>query len=164
MDLNDLPAYLEGLKKAAGDAAVPAVNAMAGAFQYRVKNVTLKQVAHGPGVFHKAVAFRPPAYASGVLSRSIVMRPASGGNVSASALVSATAKYAQIQELGGSTWPARSRYLHWTNDRGSWYMRSVTLPPHPYMSYTVQAMVRDGSLTREAMSAFYARVSPFFNR
>ena len=59
VDLADLPAYLEALKKAASDAAGPAANAMASAVKYQVQNVALKQVAHGPGQFYRAIPFRP---------------------------------------------------------------------------------------------------------
>ena len=100
MDLADLPAYLESLKKAAADAASPAANAMAEAVKYQVQNVALKQVAHAPGMFFKAAPMRPPAYASGFLSRSIIMRPAST-SVVGTAMVGATAEYAAIQEFGG---------------------------------------------------------------
>ena len=160
MDLEDLPAYLELLKKAAADAAPPAATAMAEAVKYQVQNVALKQVAHAPGIFFKAAPLRPPAYASGALSRSIMMRPASG-TLTGTAMVGATAVYAGIQEFGGKTWPAHAKYMHWINNRGAWWMKEVTIPPHPYFRPTVDRMVRNGDLTRAAYQVFWVRVLPY---
>lgn len=161
VDLADLPAYLEALKKAASDAAAPAATAMASAVKYQVQNVALKQVAHGPGQFYRAIPFRPPAYASGFLSRSVVMRPAATG-FTGTAVVYVGAKYAAIQEFGGKTWPTHHKYMHWVNSGGFWYKKEVTIPPHPYFRPTVDRMVRNGDLTREAKVAFWARVLPYF--
>jgi len=167
VDLNDLPAYLESLKKAAATAAAPAANAMADAVRHQVQNVALKQVAHAPGMFWKAAPMRPPAYASGVLSRSVRMIPASGSlsfgtnTARGVASVSVGAKYAAIQEFGGDTWPSRGRYMHWVNTGGEWYMTRVTIPPHPYFRPTVDRMIRNGDLSRAAYQAFWVRVLPF---
>lgn len=160
MDLAGLVVHLEALKKAAANAAPHAATAMAEAVKFQIQNVALKQVAHAPGMFFRAAPMRPPAYASGVLSRSIIMRPASG-SVAGTAMVGATAKYAAIQEYGGKTWPSHARYMHWVNTGGSWYMKEVTIPPHPYFRPTVDRMVRNGDLTRAAYQAFWVRVLPY---
>lgn len=160
MDLNDLPAYLEALKKAAADAASPAANAMAEAVKYQIQNVALKQVAHAPGLFWKAAPMRPPAYASGALSRSIILRPASTSIVG-TAMVGATVKYAAIQEFGGKTWPSHSAYMHWVNSGGEWFKKEVTIPPHPYFRPSVDQQIRTGNLTRVAKQAFWVRVMPY---
>jgi hypothetical protein len=161
VDLADLPAYLKALQKAAGDAAPPAANAMAAAFKYQVQNVALKQVAHGPGLFWKAAPMRPPAYVTGFLANSMYMRPASGA-VYGSASVGITAKYAALQEFGGETWPSRASSMHWVNSGGPWWRKRVLVPPHPYWRPTAERMIRNGDLTRDAYSAFWTRVLPFF--
>lgn len=159
MDLKDLPAYLEGLKKAAARATPHAANAMAEAVKYQIQNVALKQVAHGEGMFYRAIPQRPPAYASGALSRSVVMTPASGNAV---ATVSVTAKYAAIQEFGGPTWPSHHKYMKWENTGGTWYKKGVFIPAHPYFRPTVERMVRNGDLSLAAYQAFWVRVLPYF--
>lgn len=159
MDPSALPGFLNGLKGQVATAAVPAADAMAETFQNRVQNFTLRQSTHPPGMFWKATEGRPPAYASGNLARSIVRTPAHGG-IRASAMVGATAVYAALQEFGGDTWPSRGSYMHWTNTRGPWWMKLVTVPEHPYMRPTVEQTIRDGSLTRSAISAFEKRMSP----
>jgi hypothetical protein len=162
MDLNDLSAYLEGLRDAAAEAAVPAADAMAGGVRDRIVHVTLRETIHPPGVFFRAVMGRPPAYASGNLAMSIRATPAFGG-VRATAGVGASARYAAIQEWGGTTWPSNSEFMHWRNPR-PWWKKVVTVPEHPYFRPTVESMIRDGSLTRLAADAFYDRVASFFSR
>jgi phage gpG-like protein len=162
VDLEDLPAYLERLKKAAAGSASPAANAMADLVRHQIQNVALKQVAHAPGMFWKAAPMRPPAYASGVLSRSVVMRPASTA-VKGSASVSVMAKYAAIQEFGGKTWPSSAKYMQWVNTGGEWFKKEVTIPQHPYFRPTVDRLIRSGELQRAAKQAFWVRVLPFFN-
>ena len=78
------------------------------------------------------------------------------------AVVYVGAKYAAIQEFGGKTWPTHHKYMHWVNSGGFWYKKEVTIPPHPYFRPTVDRMVRNGDLTREAKVAFWARVLPYF--
>lgn len=159
MDLADLPAYLKNLQRVAADAIPPAATAMAEAVKYQIQNVALKQVAHGPGMFFRAAPMRPPAYASGFLSRSIIMRPASG---SGTAYVAATALYAGVQEFGSrEQWPSNAKYMHWTNSGGSFYKKTTKIPPHPYFRPTVDRMVRNGDLTRAASGAFWVRVQPY---
>lgn len=161
MDLDALPAYLAALRDAAGEAAIPAANAM-GTEVKRQVTAQLKLVAHAPGIFWKAAPSRPPAYASGHLAGSMMMVPASTAVV-ATALVGNTAIYAAIQEFGGPTWPNRSAYMHWVNTGGSWYKKRITIPQHPYFRPTVERLIANGGLTREAMSAFWVRILPFFS-
>lgn len=156
MDLQGLVAYLENLKTVATTAANPAANAMAQGTQNRIQ-ATLRETSHPPYTFWKATMGRPPAYATGNLAKSIVYTPAFGG-VRATASVGATIKYAAIQEIGGWTRPNNSRYMHWRNPR-PWWKKHVTIPEHPYFRPTVEAMIRDGSLSRLAADAFYARIS-----
>lgn len=161
MDLADLPAYLRGLQKAAEGAASPAANAMASSFKYQVQNVALKQVQHAQGMFFKAAPSRPPAYASGFLAGSMYMRPASTA-IYGAASVGITAEYAAIQEFGGDTWPSNHKYMHWLNTGGSWYKKRVHIPAHPYWRPTVDRMIRNGDFVRDAKTAFWVRVLPYF--
>lgn len=159
--LRDLPAYLKALQNAAANASTPAANAMASGFQDRVQNVTLKKAAHPPFTFYKATPGQPPAYASGRLARSIVMTPAHG-TIRSSATVGTHLVYSAIQEWGGWTEPRRALYMHWRNPR-PWWKKHVDIPEHPYMRPTVEAMIRDGTLTRLAADAFYKRVRTYFS-
>jgi phage gpG-like protein len=159
VNIADLPAYLRALQDAAAKAAAPAADAMAGTVRDRVANVTLRQTAHPPGMFWKAARGRPPAYASGNLARSILTTPASG-LVRATASAGAYAQYAAVQEWGGHM---RGRPLmHWVNSRGPWWMRSVTVPEHPFFEPTVSHLIATGELSRAARDAFWARISLFF--
>ena len=161
MDLADLPAYLERLKKAAADAAPYVANAMAEAVKYQIQNVALKQVAHAPGIFFRAAPMRPPAYASGALSRSITLRPASASAYGrASATLFTDAVYAGVQEWGSVNWPSHGKYMKWENPR-VWYKKEVTIPPHPYWRPSVDQQIRSGNLTRAAYQAFWVRVAPY---
>jgi hypothetical protein len=161
VDLADLPAYLKSLQKVVEGTPAPVANAMASAFKFQVQNVALKQVAHGPGLFWRAAPQRPPAYVTGFLANSMYMRPASAGAF-ASASVGITANYAALQEFGGKTWPNNSRFMHWENSAGPWWKKEVTVPAHPYWRPTVDRMIRNGDFTRDAQSAFWVRVLPFF--
>lgn len=160
MTLDELPAYLASLQKAAEGAIAPAATGMATAVRHRIQNDTLKETTHPPYTFYHAVPGRPPAYASGNLAKSIIMTPAYGG-VSATATVGATAVYAAIQEWGGWTAPRTHLYMHWRNPR-PWWRKRVIIPEHPYFRPTVESMIRDGSLQRAAYVPFWNRVAPFF--
>lgn len=162
MNLRDLPGYLKILQQAAANAAAPVANSMAEGVQDRIVNVTLRETAHAPYTFFRAVQGRPPAYASGNLARSIVATPAFG-SIRATAGVGASAKYAAIQEFGGYTIPNNSRYMHWRNPR-PWWKKRVVIPEHPYFRPTVEQMIRDGSLSRLAADAFYDRIAPWLSR
>lgn len=135
---------------------------MADIFRAQVQNVELKDEFHPPGMFWRQVINHPPAYASGALNRSVLPTYAVAGT-DASASVGAYAKYAAIQEEGGDTWSNRpGDFMHWINTGGEWYMRRVTVPPHPYFRPALEKVIRDGSLRRSALSAFSARVMPYF--
>jgi phage gpG-like protein len=160
MELSELPGYLKGLQKAASLAVAPAATGMASAVKNRIQNDTLRQAVHPPYTFYRAVAGRPPAYASGNLARSIIMTPASGA-IAATASVGATARYAAIQEWGGWTVPNKGMYMHWRNPR-PWWRKRVVIPEHPYFRPTVENMIRDGSLSRSAYVPFWNRIAFFF--
>jgi phage gpG-like protein len=152
-------AFLGLLSGTVAGSASDIADGMAGVFQSRVQWETLRETSHGVGEFWKATRDRPPAYASGNLARSIV-RTAAFGGIRASATVGATAKYAAIQEYGGWTWPSNHKFMHWVNSGGSWFMKTVYIPEHPYMRPTVEAVIRDGSLQRAAIDAFMEHMFP----
>lgn len=163
MDIHDLPAYLENLKDAAGRAMPEAAGRMAESFEKRMKDDTLMETVHSKGMFWRATAGRPPAYAGGGLRGSVYATPGSSYTSSrASASVGATAVYAALQEWGGRTWPNRGRYMKWTNTGGTWRKRIVTVPEHPYFRTTRDRMVADGSLTRAASYAFMIHTWPYY--
>lgn len=164
MDIRDLPEYLRLLQRAAGAAMQPVDDAMASAFAERVRNETLRETSHAPGLFWRAQRGRPPAYAAGNLARSVrAQKAVQTGPAYAHASVGAWAIYAGVQEFGkkGIT-PVRSDYMHWVNSRGPWWKKRVTVPEHPYFRPTVEAMIRDGSFSRLASSSFWTRISYYF--
>lgn len=160
-------ALLKAIRDEASTAAVPAVGAMAGKFEDDVGR-TLRMTFHAPmpagpphsipfGIFYPAAAGAPPAFATGNLARSMMRTPASGGLV-ASAMVGNTAVYSAVQEWGSTLYP-NSAWLHWRNTHGSWFMRSVTVPEHPYFRRTLRFDLANGSLTEAAMKAFEAHMT-----
>lgn len=155
-------AFLAGLKGNVADAAGPVVNAMAGTFKRRVTTVELQEEFHPPGMFWRQVVNHPPAYASGALARSVKQGTTTSAGGIANTSVGAYARYAAIQEIGGDTWSSRpGGFMHWINTGGSWYMRRVHIPQHPYFRPALVAVIRDGSLQRSAVSTFMAYMSPF---
>ena len=160
MTPGELPGFLMVIKNLAATAAAPAATAMGQTMESQVQR-ELKLTAHPPGIFWKAPPGRPPAYASGNLSRQTFATRASG-EIRATSTVGNTAIYSALQEFGGATWPNRSAYMHWVNDRGSWWKKRVVVPEHPYFRPALEMVVADGSLQRSAMEAFEARLSPAF--
>lgn len=150
----ELPAFLQALAAKATFAAVPAVNAMALAYQRRLVTVTLIEHTHPPGTKTNAPPGDPPALVTGTLRRSVVPELAKGGGPVATASVAPHTVYARIQEYGGHIYPVRKKYLRWFEDGTYHFAKHVYLPPRPYMRPTTVAMVADGSLHREAAAAF----------
>ena len=160
MKVSELSGYLRGFKNRVASAAGPSATEMANAVKDRMVSVTLRESVHAPDTFYKAVAGRPPAYATGRLASSVFVMPSSG-MIRAKANVGVSAKYAAIQEWGGWTEPNTSEFMHWHNPR-PWYRKRVVIPEHPYFRPTVDAMIRDGSLSKKAADAFYDRVRVFY--
>lgn len=152
-------AYWEALLATVADAAPDVANAMAETMMERVQNVELRIISHSPGMFWKAFRGLPPAYVTGNLERSIHRAPAVGSGMFAVSNVFSDAIYAGIQEFGGYTW-GNHGLMHWRNSAGSWFMREVYVPEHPYMTPAYEAVIRDGTLTRAAMVSFEAHMSP----
>jgi phage gpG-like protein len=159
MDPSDLPAYLESLKKATEISAPDVANALARTAQRAVQS-KLREHSHPAGLFYRAATGAAPSYVTGNLSKSIVRTPAAGA-IRSSAWVGATAVYSAIQEFGGWTW-GNHGMMHWHNSAGRWFMRRVYVPEHPFMRPAVEGAIRDGSLSRSAISAFEKHVGFFF--
>lgn len=161
MRVRELPGYLNGFKNRVASAAGPAATEMANLVKTEMVNVTLRESGtHSPETFFKAVAGRPPAYASGRLAGSVFVQPSSG-MVFAKAGVGVSAKYASLQEWGGWTEPNHYEFMHWHNPR-VWYKKHVDIPEHPYFRPTVDKLIRDGRLSKAAANAFYSRVRVFY--
>lgn len=161
MDFSEAADYIAVVQKQVAGAAAPTATAMANTVQDRIQRKLRSGVHHPPGMYYKATAGATPAYASGNLARSIVVRPAFGTGV-ASAMVAAGAKYAAVQEFGAVNYPTRSAYMHWVNDRGAYWKKEVTVPAHPYFEPAIGDVIRDGSLSRTAARAYMQSVSPVF--
>lgn len=159
MDPDELHDYLEALKGSAAVSAPDVANAMALIGQRQTQRM-LRLHAHAPGQFYRAAPGDTPSFATGNLDKSIIRRPAASGAIRATAMIGATAKYAAIQEFGGWTW-GNHGMMHWHNSAGRWFMRRVYVPEHPYMRPAVESVIRDGSLSRSAVSAFEKHVAPF---
>jgi len=157
-----LPGYLRGLRDTAAAAAAPAANAMANTFQHHVQDVTLRESGYHPP-FTRTPAPRgaPPSRISGDLRSSIMVRPAHG-MVAASASVAPHVIYATVQEYGAVISARNRRYMRWRMDGRWWYRTSVYVPPRPYMRPAREAVIRDGSVRRAAVSSFAATMSFYF--
>lgn len=152
MTLDELPGYLRMLAARAGDAAIPAANAMGSGFEKEVKR-RLTRVSHQRPSRTPVPPGEPPAMESGTLAGSVAMVPASTPVVATSS-VSPHTIYDWVQEYGAEIHAKRSGYMKF------WYPelrfeKVVTIPERSYMRSTVELMVADGSLARAAADAFY---------
>jgi phage gpG-like protein len=151
---SELPAYLRMLQVRAGEAAIPAADAMADAFQGRVANHTLRRFEHPAGERTNSPPGAPPAYVSGDLARSVTAVHA-GTPVRATASVAPHVIYAAVQEWGGDMHSRPGGYM--TFFYGNPYRaRHVSVPQGPYLLPTVYEMFADGALLRAAADGFYA--------
>ena len=154
MTLDELPAYLRMLAVRAGEAAIPASNAMSGAFEKEVKE-RLTARGHARGTVTPAPRGGPPAMESGQLAGSIARVPASTPVVATSSVAPHRSPRDWVQEYGlDGIRPVRAKYMRYYYD-GLKLSKVVDVPPRSYMRSTVDLMVADGSLTRDAAAAFY---------
>lgn len=153
--------YFKSLQTAVSRSPKSIAKTMADTFTKRVRNDTLKQSFHPPGAFYRAPIGRPPAYASGALSRSVRASAAVGGATFAYANVNVYSQYGALQEWGGFTW-GNHGLMRWTNDAGKWFMNDVRIPEHPYMRPTLEAVIRDGSLQRSAIDSFLRNIGTLY--
>lgn len=153
MTLEEYLKWLMDMKRLGEGGAVAAANAMARYIMKRTAEDTLRRSYHAPGEWYRQKSGEPPAFASGNLARSMYMRPASGG-LRATALVGNSAEYSRILEFGCVVTATAKKFLHWTDTGGSWYHKFLVIPPHPYLSTTVEEAIADGSLVEVAYKAF----------
>lgn len=158
MTPEELPGVLAKLAAKAATAAVPAVNAMALAYQRHLVTVTLVRYSHPPFTHTDSPPGQPPALVTGTLRRSVTPELAAGGGPRATASVAPHTVYARIQELGGNIYPVRRKFLRWVEDGSVHFSKHVYLPPRPYMAPAREETVADGSLRRAAVKAFTAAV------
>jgi HK97 gp10 family phage protein len=73
-------------------------------------------------------------YKTGNLRSSIHVEPKSSGKDEAIAEVGTSEEYARIQEYGGTITAKNKPYLVFRTEDGKWHsVKSVTIPPHPYL-------------------------------
>lgn len=74
-----------------------------------------------------------PKVRTGRLRSSIIVKGPMGGGSHWSGEVGPTVIYGRIQELGGTIFPKRAKFLHWVDGSGDHFARHVTLPARPYL-------------------------------
>jgi hypothetical protein len=158
MTPDQVPGLLEAISARVNDAAGPAVLGMANAYQARVSGVTLRTFFNAVDMPSPSPPGSPPAWVSGTLARSVHVFDEQLGGPIASAKVAPDTIYARIQELGGTIFPHRFRFLRFPYAGYIHYRKSVTLPSRPYMRPTTEEMVADGSLTAIAAAVFESSV------
>lgn len=91
------------------------------------------QVLHAIERQAKMNATINPKVRTGRLRSSIVVKGPQGGGGKWSGEVGPTVIYGRIQELGGTIFPKRAKFLHWVDASGDHFARHVTLPARPYL-------------------------------
>ena len=153
MTPDELPAYLEAIAARVPAAAAAAANAMANAEQrYLVTNVLIRYT-HPMYTKTPSPPGQPPALVTGTLRRSLRIVPAPPAARTTASLAPHTV-YARIQEVGGTIYPVRRKFLRWVEDGTVHFARKVTLPARPYMLPGRDDLVANGTFHREAEAAF----------
>lgn len=133
--------------------------AVAQTYQKHLQKVTLRRSFAAPGQFGTPAApGQPPAWRTGELARSVTTAAGASSGLTARATVAPHTVYARLQNEGGVNRPTRAKYMHWINSGGEWYAKRVRIPARPYMLPALDDCIANGSLTRAAMEAFYAKV------
>ena len=161
MSPDELPAYLEAIAARAMEAAVPAVDAVAGTYKDHLVTFTLHESgSHPPVTYTPAPPGRPPAMMTGKLAASVTRTPGSGSGGVATAAVAPHTVYASTQQWGGIHTGVPWMWL-WIRYVGmaevqarGWIMHQVHIPDRPYMNVAVDETILDGSLERAGMNAF----------
>ena len=150
---------LREIRDRAADAAPVTVMAIADEYKKHLTRVTLRRYFATPGQFGtSSPPGQPPAWRTGELARSVTSELTAASGMTASAAVGPHTIYSRIQSGGGVNRPVRARSMHWVNSGGSWYLKRVRIPARPFMGPALDDVIADGSLTRAAMEAFYAKV------
>jgi hypothetical protein len=152
MRLAELPAYLQMLAVRAGEAAIPAADAMGEAYQSEVKTV-LTRMSHERGTRTPSPPGEPPAMESGDLAGSVTMVPATTPVIATSS-VSPHRVYDWVQEYGATIHAHGTGFMHFFYE-GERFERTVHIPERSYVRSTVTRMIASGELTAAAAEAFY---------
>lgn len=139
----------------AGEAMIPAADAMGSSFEIEVKR-RLTEKSHERGTRTPAPPGGPPAMESGALAASVTMDPASTPVVATASVAPHLPPRDWVNEYGLSgIRPVRAKYMHFWYD-GERFEKIVNVPERSYMRSTAEIMAADGSLTDAAAAAFYA--------
>jgi hypothetical protein len=157
--LAELPGVLRELQAKAADAAPVTVMAIAETYKDHLTHVTLRRSFAAPGQFGTPAApGEPPAWRTGRLAGSVTAVLGALSGLTARATVGPHTIYSRIQNAGGINRPTRAHYMHWVNSGGEWFKKRVVIPARPYMEPALKDCIANGSLTKAAMEAFYAKV------
>lgn len=138
----------------AGEAMIPAADAMGLGFELEVKK-RLTEKQHTRGTRTPAPPGGPPAMESGALAASVAMVPASTPVVATSSVAPHISPRDWVQEWGlDGIRPSRMKYMHFWYD-GEQFRKVVSVPERSYMRSTVDLMIANGSLSHLAAYAFY---------
>jgi len=153
MRLHDLPGYLHMLQVRAGEAAIPAANAMGLDYEDELKRVLTRR-SHAPGTRTPAPPGTPPARVSGALAGSVTTRRATTPVVATAVSGPRLPPRDYVQEYGGEMSARPGNLMHYIYD-GPRYSEHVVVPARPYARPTALAMMADGRLAQAAADAFY---------
>lgn len=155
MRLYEVGPMFRELAARAGEAMIPAADAMGADFTKEVK-ARLTAMSHARGTRTPAPEGGPPAMESGALAGSVTMVPASTPVVATSSVAPHVSPRDWVQEWGlDDIRPSRMKYMHFFYGHEQ-FRKVVNVPERSYMRSTVDLMVADGSLERAAAEAFYA--------
>lgn len=89
-------------------------------------------VTAGAELVQNAAKIKAP-FRTGTLRRSIHTETVSVAPTRAEATVGTDVVYAKQVEFGGTIRPKKAKMLHWTDESGEHFARSVTQPARPYL-------------------------------
>ncbi len=159
MDLQDVPLLLKAIQGRAATAAPDTVMAIANTYKSFVTQ-QLTRRSHPLGSWTNSPAGEPPSFITGELQASVWTTRGITTGVYATASVAPHTVYAGVQEWGAIIFARRAHFMHWVNDRGSWFKKMVDIPARPYMRPALTDSVASGRLTESAMISFERQVWP----
>ena len=156
-------ALLEKIRDRASVVAPDLATSMGETHKDHLTRITLtRSGAHAPVTQTPAPPGAPPATITGRLRGSIRCTRGAGGGTYASSVVSANTIYAATQEFGGIHHGDMFLWVRYIGReeviRRGWRKRAVNIPARPYMRPSADAVIADGSVTRNANAIFMARV------
>jgi hypothetical protein len=153
MTFGEAAALMRELAVRAGDAAIPAANAMASDYRDTVKK-RLTALSHARGTITPAPPGGPPAAESGALAASVSMVAASTPVVATASVSPHLPPRDWVQEGGlAGIRPVRAKYMRYTYGTLR-FSKVVNVPERSYMRTTTELMVGDGAFTRDAAGGF----------